>query len=485
MIIRDKLTFKGSYAFAASNAINDPVLMQAAAEFDKQVMHKIEAMTPADLSVRYAGSDRVLVTTKYDGESCFVYFEQGKEAFCFSASSGRVRLGFAAVTELAEKLNAAGVKKCLLRAELYLDGSNNIDRRAGVSDVIRISFSGDADEVAQLKLALIDAVMLDGKNLIHQQSDFQQTVDLLTKLVGNDETHRAHTMKAVECPESEVAKVFEEIVAAGGEGIVVRRFGRIEARKVKPQRTIDAAIIGYVEDENEGKLGVASLLTALTYAEESTDLYLQCFMRVGSGLSDADRVAMLDRLKPMKLDAPLAMTDSSGRSINFIKPGLIAELVGEDLIREENGRELRSQMFKYSATSGQYEFLGLTRFVRLGFARYLKLREDKQLAAGGARIEQIAIDGKRPEPSVPKPTETKVIRREVYAKGEMVRKLLVVEKTGDEQAYHYLIYWTDFSAKRAKPLDVSLQLANSAERAQALAEALLAEGLTKGFARVG
>ena len=42
----------------------------------------------------------------------------------------------------------------------------------------------------------------------------------------------------------------------------------------------------------------------------------------------------------------------------------------------------------------------------------------------------------------------------------------------------------DYSARRAEPLKVSLDVAAAAERAEALAELLLKEGVTKGFARV-
>ena len=76
-----------------------------------------------------------------------------------------------------------------------------------------------------------------------------------------------------------------------------------------------------------------------------------------------------------------------------------------------------------------------------------------------------------------------MVRREVYAKGEMLRKLVVVHKAGD-LPFPWLVYWTDYSAKRAEALKVTLDVAATEERAQALAEQLLKENLTKGFVRV-
>jgi hypothetical protein len=47
----------------------------------------------------------------------------------------------------------------------------------------------------------------------------------------------------------------------------------------------------------------------------------------------------------------------------------------------------------------------------------------------------------------------------------------------------YLVYWTDFSAKRKDPLKVSTAFALTESRANALAEKLIAENVTKGFIR--
>ncbi|MGQ0799461.1 MAG: ATP dependent DNA ligase [Pseudomarimonas sp.] len=483
MIDRAKLSFKGRYGIATSGAVTDPVLLSVAQDFDNQVMRKIEALAPSDLASRYAGRDPVLVSTKYDGESVFIYYEQGTEPFCFSASSGRVRIGLRALDALAERLQAEAVNKTLLRGELILPDTAEGERRLGVSEVIRASFSGSDEEIARLQLVLLDAVMLDGRDLRANQSNFTETQALLERLGGRDETAPVFAMAAEVVNEAEVPACFERIVQGGGEGIVVRRLGRAEARKVKPHRSVDAVLIGFVEDDFEGQYGVASLLTALVYpAETGQAPQLQIFARVGSGLSDAERVKLLDQLRPLAVPAPLAMTDSSGRAIHFIRPERVAELHGEDLVSSEGGREQRTQLLRWNADSATYEFLGLSTCPRLSFARFSKLRGDKNWQDGGARIAQVS-SALRPTP-LQSDRSAKLQRREVYAKGEMLRKLVVVEKADPELPFPYLIYWTDYSARRAEPLKVSLQVAATPERAHALAEKLLAEELSKGFVRV-
>jgi hypothetical protein len=173
------------------------------------------------------------------------------------------------------------------------------------------------------------------------------------------------------------------------------------------------------------------------------------------------------------------MTDSSGREIHFLKPRHVLELHGEDLIHADGGKPQRSQLFSWDESSGRFGFLGLNACPRLSFARFGKLREDKSWRDGGARIEQIGVSGERPKLQ-PRDEETKLLRREVYGKGEMLRKLVVLQKGGDN-AYPYLIYWTDYSARRAEPLKVSVDLAASIERADAIAASLRADNLPKGW----
>lgn len=484
MFDRSKLIQRGRFGIASGSAVTDHVLMAIATEFENTVMRKIQALLPGDLAQRYAGSDPVLVTHKYDGEGAFVYVEQGSEPFAFSAPGGRVRVGFGALDALAAKLAAAGIRRALVRCELYLDGAADTARRSGVAEVIRVSFSGSEADLARLRLAVLDVVMVDGRDLRSQQAEFGTTLAWLRQTFGSDPAALVHAVAAEQVAEREVAGTFERSVAAGGEGVVIRRLNRAEVAKVKPHRTVDALVIGYVEGDFEGQFGVTSLLTALAYAEPGADgtPVVQTFVRVGSGLTDAERVAMLDRLRPLEVEAPLPMTDSSGRAVHFIKPRLIAEVHGEDLIVVEGGREVKSQQLSWDAAAGRWRFLGLTACPRLSFARYDQLREDKDWTRGGASTAQINLPAAAPNP-VAAIAETKILRREVYQKGEMLRKLVIVQKGGD-LPFPYLVYWTDYSARRAEPLKVTLDVAATAERAEALAELLLKEGVTKGFVRV-
>lgn len=481
MIDSSRISYRGDYGIASGGAVRDHVLMAVATDFENTVMRKIAAIAPGDLAQRFAGSDPLLVQRKYDGEGALIYFDE-QHCFSFSAPAGRVRVGYPALQALAATLRAAGVQRALLRGELYLQATaSGAERREGVSEVIRVSFSGGPEDLARLKLAVFDLVMLDGRDLRPQQADYGSTLAQLEQFFGSDESAPVHAVSGRRIAEKDLATAFQSEVQAGSEGVVVRRLNRAEAWKIKPLRSVDAALIGFVEGDFEGQWGVASLLTALTYADGEGSRWLQTFARVGSGLTDAERIALLDQLRPLKTAAPLAMTDSSGREIHFIKPRHVVELHGEDLIHAEGGRAQRTQLLSWDDAEG-WRFLGLQACPRLSFARFAKLREDKSWGDGGARIEQIGLSAARPTLQASQ-AGTEVVRREVYAKGEMLRKLVVVRK-GGELSYPWLVYWSDYSARRAEALKVSVDLAASADRAEAIAAQLLEKNLAKGWEKL-
>jgi hypothetical protein len=486
MINEARLQVKiGSYRFASSAAVTDRMLLDVAAQFENDIVRKIAAITPEHIHKHFASTAPVLATTKYDGEGVFVYFERDKWMFAFNTPSGRVRLGLPVLDALAARLSAKGIARALFRCELYLPAlyDHPTRRRATISDVIHVSFHGPAEKLAALKLAMLDITMLDGKDLRANKENFAATWELLDDLFGADETTPFHRPAGSIVPEKAIRAIFDELVARGAEGLVIRRLQRFESLKIKPHLSVDAVVIGCVAGEHDSGYGISSLLMALSYpAQSDGSTLLHAFCRVGSGFTDAQRVELLSLLAPLQVEAPLAMTDADGRSINFIKPQHLAELHGEDFVSSTSqNRENRSQVF--STDGSTYTFRGLAPLPRMTFATFNRMRPDKSLSDGGARISQVCA---ATTPALPAPVDAQTvttIRREVYAKGEAVRKLLLLQQPNGSRL-PYLVYWTDYSAKRKEPLKVDLVGAHSLERAEGLAERLLKKNITKGSERI-
>ncbi len=489
MLDTSKLIAKvGSYRIATRRAVTDLTLLDIATQYESQVSRKMIALLPDQIPKRYTGSDFVLETTKVDGEGIFIYFERDPETlFAFNAPSGRVRVGLPALNALKDYLLASSIQKTLLRSELYLP-FKIAGRRAGISEVVRLSFNGSESDIAAFKLLLLDIIMLNGKDLRPNQENFTQTWELLLDRFPSDPSSPFHCPDGSIVSESDLPQVFDRKVAAGEEGIVIRRLNRLEVCKIKPRLTIDAAVIGYVEGEYEGQYGVTSMLMALTYPHTDATLSFQTLLRVGSGLTDEQRAEYLSLFSQLRVDNPILVTDPEGRPVSFVRPEYIVEISAEDLMYNVPGadRPNRTQLFDWNPDQGSYQFLGLHPCPRPTFATFVRLRQDKAIYEGGARLAQIVSDPEKPTIQPPSTTETQIIRREVFTKGDMVRKLVVVQKQGEEEeVIPYLVYWTDFSPKRKDPLKVSVFCAITATRAEELATKLINENIVRGWHPLG
>jgi len=487
MIDSARLTKKsGDYAFGPRGAVTDHVLLEVAENYEIEVSNRFIGIKPSDLPARYGPDSRVLATTKYDGEGVFVYFEAGRapDIFTFNAPSGRVRVGLPCLKELAANLKARGTKKILLRTELYL--RETVDgRRCASADVTRASYSTDAADAGRFRLAVLDVIMQDGRDLRAHQSDFLTIWKLIGELAGTNPEKLVHRAEGGEANGADLPRVFEERTGGGLEGLVIRRLDRPEVCKLKPRRTIDAAVVGFVEGEFEGNYGMMSLLTALAYPSGDRGVQLQSIARVGSGFNDQDRVDWLGRLSTLRTDAPLAMSDSDGRPVRFVKPGFVVELEAEDVLpadEEASGQQV------FGWNNSRWSFDGLAACPRLLLPTFHRLRADKEFAPQAVRLAQLT--GREivsPELINRNLPALEVMRRDVYAKevkGALaVRKLVVGRRPATAGAFPYVVFWTDFSAGRKTPLEVTTLFAHTESRAEALVKKLIEENVTKGFER--
>jgi hypothetical protein len=64
-----------------------------------------------------------------------------------------------------------------------------------------------------------------------------------------------------------------------------------------------------------------------------------------------------------------------------------------------------------------------------------------------------------------------------------VRKLVVGRWPTTAGTFAFVVFWTDFSAGRKTPLEVTTLFAHTERRAEALAKKLPEENVTKGFER--
>ena len=475
------------YSVAVSGGVNDSVLLDIGARYEENFSRNMAVLHPDEIKKRLQGIKEVLWTRKYDGEGVLVFYDKDQDAFAFSAPSGRARIGLPALDELSKKLKKSGVSKALFRAELYLP-KKKAECRPTVADVVRVSFSNDQDAVDTLRLAFFDIVMLEGEDMRDDGDSFLEEWEKLEQLMGTSSRDLCHRVEGAITAGKEIHKTFDQKVAAGEEGIVVRHLDKADSYKIKPKQTVDCVVIGYVEGEVANTIGVTSLLGALNYPVKSKgkELVLQSFARVGAGLDDDLRINLLKQLKPLIVNNPIPMTDSGGRPVWFVKPELIIEMTGDDLVSADSDKKpLRTQSFSWDPQKSEFAYEGLASCPKLMFPSFSKVREDKNIDSGGSRIEQVLDKAKPPARKKGGGRKPKVIQREVYRKADAVRKLVVTERSAGEESIPYVVYFTDYSAGRKDPLKIITQYAHTSERKEVLVERLLEKNIKKGWEKIG
>lgn len=486
-MIIDKSKFvkkSGDYSIAQTDGIADPTLLGIATKFEEALSRAFKGLTPADIPQRYDRANRVHWSVKYDGEGVLLFYDEEIGAVGFTAPSGRARIGLKALMEAAEALKAKSIRKALFRGELYLPSEPGTPRHS-IADVTRASFSTEKGAADKLALAVFDILMLDGKDHRDDGGEFAAEWDKLEEIFGEDTSKPIHRARGGWCAGDELGKILEKVLADGGEGLVVRNEKDRDFCKIKPKLTVDAAVIGYVEGSFEGKIGARNLLLALNYPANAGSMIFQTLTRVGSGISDNLAVELLERLKRLKVDAPLLLNDSDGREVHFVKPEMIVETEGEDWIRSRaDSRPVRTQAFTWDEKSGSWSYAGVAPCPRMIFPTFSKLREDKSIKDGGARIAQ-AIEGAIPPTKPVDSAEPEIIDRQVYRKGKDAVRKFVLAKRGGEDALPFVFFYSDFSAGRKEPLKVSTEYAITEKRARALLEASMAENVKKGWENAG
>lgn len=225
----------------------------------------------------------------------------------------------------------------------------------------------------------------------------------------------------------EIREEFDRIVSAGGEGIIVRDTKSTRIWKIKPTLTVDCAVIGYTT----GKDGLKRNLLLGLVADG--------FYRV-IGSVPARGVEL--ELTPA--NQATLLTSTEGTLYRFVEPTVCVEVSCNEVVTDGvRNHELR--------WNGDWFDLGIVASGSLVNPVVLRVRDDKTAFGHDVRWEQIAPD-MEPEPE-PAPPEGTVVSRRVWRKGDAVRKFLLLGYGTHPDFPPYVACWTDYSPKRAKPLD--------------------------------
>lgn len=365
-------------------------------------------------------------------------------------------------------LEAAFPKKSLgtWAGELYVEGErsrafNVRTHLTSKSDKLRF---GVFDSVEHLELPRMERLDLVKKNIP------------ASGIVHHVEYKTATSRK-------EIFAEYEKVMEKGGEGLVITTPINT-TYKVKPQLTIDLAVIGYSLRETGEEMH--DLLLAVAKGDQWIILG-----KVGGGFSEQEKKDWFTKLQPLTCESSLLEVASNGLIYQWVKPQIVIEVKCLDLIIEDSSGPIRKQALTYDEKTG-YAKDGKIAAVSIVSPVFVKERDDKKAIEEDCGFNQVSdrieVSDSSEESVELKPSQ--IVLREVYVKegkgGKAIRKF-VGWKTNKEDAGpypKYVLYFTDFSAGRKEPLQSEIYIAPSEDELRAKLVVLIEENVKKGWNKV-
>jgi len=461
------------YGAGVRNAkLNDAGLLEQLQTYKRRVAGTYRALAPSQLGDISPAA--MWVTRKIDGETWFLVHRNG-EVFLVSPM-GRVIAGAVPVILQAKGLPPDSI----VAGELYAKVTG---RRERVGDLAVVMAQEGKPAAETLLFTAFDGLQLAGKPLaIAYDEKLKQLSDALPKGTHLDVIEAQPLQTGLQ-----VHQRFEsEVLPGNSEGLIVRHASGI-VYKVKPQISIDAAVVGYTVKADQPD-ACRSLLLGLCNSEGQYVLVGAC----GNIGDDKSRREWLERLAPLRTESQVRRASDSGGLYQFVRPEVVGEFMVTDLQGElSDGRVPVTACVRYSQDG--WSLAGSVQSPSLIHPVFERIRNDKAADATGVRFAQLQdyLPKDRPlAPTGPLPASA-LLRREVWTKttkGQLAVRKLLVWQTNKSQISNdypaYVVHWTDFSSGRASPLDREVKLAPDEATAMQLAQELIEGNIKKGWEKV-
>ncbi len=469
---------KGDYHIGPVAALDDPMLYARTQEYKRRLSGQMRPISGKDL-FKIPKAKGFYGMKKYDGEFAVLAFD-GERLISINPG-GTVRYNLPAYEEAEKLLKKAGVKSCLLGAEIYVP--HDKDKRNRIFHVVTILRNPTSEaDLKKLSVAVFDIIELDGKPVTSAEDVYSLLDEWFGhgKLICGAEYRVLDDLAAIE-------DTFTEwVIGEGLEGLVLRH-DRAGWYKIKLRHNLDVAIIGFSVGSEDRKEMLHDLLVAVM----RDDGTFHEFARVGGGFKDEDRRSMIKDLKKRVVQSDYVAVNSDYVAYEMVEPGLVAEISCLDLITESSkGDPINRMVLEWD----EKKYVALSRLPLASAIspQFVRIRDDKTSVPDDVNIRQLSsmaevqdIQKAVSREDAGKPS--KILERQVYTKTmkgkKMVRKLLLWEtnKGGNPEYPGYVVYLTDFSPNRANPLERDIRVTNKKATAQKMFDEIAGKKFVGGW----
>jgi len=424
-------------------------------------------------------SGELHVSPKVDGQLWYLVKTGGEVLLV--AHNGRVLSGKVPLLAEARKtFGARAAEGCVLAGELFALAKG---RRPRVGDVAQqLANSPDGKTLGWMAFDLVRPNTEE-----RAPQDYAERLAQVQALLDGGKRCKAVKTEVV-ADRQGVATMYEALVASGkAEGLVVR-VGDGRIFKVKPAIDLDCLVLGFTEDVgDEGIPHARSLLLGLVRPDGTT----QVVGSVAAHMTFDEKVALLERLTPLRVDSSFRRASSSGALYQFIKPALAVEVRCSDLQSDDSrGQEVRQWALRF--TGDAWEPVVPVSGAAILHPILTRLRDDKNIDDVDLRVaqinERVFVTGLNEAAKAVELPKSEVVRREVWTKAskgkQTVRKLLVWKTNKqdiDADFPAWVVHFTDYSPVRKDPLKRTVRLAPDEASATAIADELVAANIKRGW----
>lgn len=452
----------------APGTYSDPVTKSFLDHYRKIVAGRYTPCPPGELQ-RLLAAPPFYVSRKIDGELWF--FVNESDGMQLVSANGRILKGSHAIFEAGKSLSPGTI----LAGELHVA---KVAGRERVGDVSNALSSSPED----LIFAAFDVLRCE--EITWQDSSYATRLELMQSKLTTDAALHMIPVDVTESA-SEVHSLYQNYVEESkAEGVIVRcSDGR--ALKVKPELTIDCAILGFTTRPNAaGGEETRSLLLGLSSSDNESFIAVGTVGNMSEGMN---RQELLETLQPLIRRSQYRQAASTGQLYQMVEPVTIVECRVMDVqVENSSGRPIKRQILRYE--TGEWRAIGTTTSGTLLNPTAVRLRGEKPNVIEGTRIEQIADYLLSEEGDTGDLPASEILTRRVWTKDTKgktdVRKLLIW-KTNKEQKDDtfsaYVVQWTDYSAGRKSPLTREVKPAATLESAETTAADLIESNVKKGW----
>lgn len=475
----------GEGKLSPEGSVSDADLAALLINYKRGVASRYIAATSSEISDLTPSGD-LHVSRKVDGQIWYAVMGEG-EAFLANPKGKVISGAHPVIAELNTHAKPLS-KRVVVAGELYAVGSKD---RIRCGDIAQALGGGKKAQVERMRFAAFDylAEIATEEDTEDDPFAYSPRLEALKGLFEKGELVSCVATEVISGAPA-VRDLYEKWVKSGEEEGIVVRSAKQRPLKIKPDIHIDAVVIGYTirrEDPEQ----CSSMLLGLMRPDQTIQELGSC----GNLGESSQRKEFLSTLSKMNVESGYRRASSTGALYRFIRPSLVVEVKSTDIQPENaSGDPIRRMVLEYDESSG-WKRLRKMPVASMLHPVFVRIREDKSLNETDIRMSQLdqhiyvkdsaaSVEELSFEPST-------IVRREVYSKESkgktMVRKLVLWKSNKEEvdAAYApYVVHFTDYSSGRKDPLKREVRLAGTEVKAMAIADAMIAKNIKKGWKQV-